>query len=103
MGLSMLTVAATVEGGGYVSILKAVPIILILLIWTRLLTWVDKDAPAAHLPREVINSSNLGGLVLAFLAFFLLPGFILSTAVVVLVLGIEAGVYLMIRQKKVGL
>ena len=51
MGLFFL---GQVQAGGYVSALKAVPVILVLLLWARLLTWVDKDAPAAHLPRDLL-------------------------------------------------
>jgi hypothetical protein len=36
-----------VQGGGYVSIVKAVPPILMLFVWCRLITWADKDAVAA--------------------------------------------------------
>ena len=42
MGLAFV---AAVEVGGYVSALKALPVLLVLLLWGRLLTWVDKDAP----------------------------------------------------------
>ena len=100
MGSSFL---AAVEMGGYISILKTVPVVLILLLWTRLLTWVDKDAPAAHLPREPINMGLLAGLVLGYAGFFLLPGFILGMLVLLLVMGIEAGAYLALRNQKVGL
>jgi general secretion pathway protein E len=98
------TILAAVEPGGYVSILKVLPLLLILLIWTRLLTWVDKDAPAAHLPREIINIGMLGGLIGAFALFFLLPiGFLLAFPILLLVMGIEAGIYLAIRHRHVGL
>src|SRR3954467_4980704 len=101
MGLSFL---AEVEMGGYVSVLKTIPVILVLLLWTRLLTWVDKDAPAAHLPREPINIGMLGGLIGAFGLFFLLPvGFLLAFPILLLVMGIEAGIYLAIRHRAVGL
>ena len=39
-----------VEGGGYVSIAKVVPVLLVPLLWTKMLAWADKDAVAAHLP-----------------------------------------------------
>jgi type II secretory ATPase GspE/PulE/Tfp pilus assembly ATPase PilB-like protein len=94
---------AAVEGGGYISILKAVPVVLVLLVWARLLTWVDKDAPAAHLPRIPINNGMLGGLVAAFALFFLLPGFLIAFPVLLVVLGAEIGVYLYLRKKEVGL
>ena len=39
MGLFFL---AAVQVGGYVSVLKTIPVILVLLLWARLLTWVDR-------------------------------------------------------------
>jgi type II secretory ATPase GspE/PulE/Tfp pilus assembly ATPase PilB-like protein len=105
MGLNI--VAALQEGaiqtGGYISIAKAIPVVIILLIWARLLTWVDKDAPAAHLPRDLVNLGLLGGMILAYALFFYVPLFIVGLVVLLLVMGIEAGVYLSLRKKRVGL
>ena len=43
--------ADATQGGGYVSALKALPVIIILMIWARLLTWIDprrlRTGPAA--------------------------------------------------------
>jgi general secretion pathway protein E len=92
-----------VNAGGYVSIVKSILALLVLLVWCRLLTWADKDAVDAHLPRIPLNGANLGGLVLAYGVFFLAPTFILPF-LVLLVLGFaEAGVYLQMRKKVVGL
>src|SRR5439155_4793995 len=100
MGLAFV---AAVEVGGYVSALKALPVLLVLLLWARLLTWVDKDAPAAHLPRDGINTGFLAGMILGFTLFFALPGFLIAFPVLLLVLGVETGVYLVLRNQKVGL
>jgi type II secretory ATPase GspE/PulE/Tfp pilus assembly ATPase PilB-like protein len=90
--------------GGYVSIYKAVAVLLLLLIWTRLLTWTDKDAVAAHLPRETLNIANLAGLVLGFFLFFYIQiTFFLAFLIPFLIFAIEAGVYLTLRHKAVGL
>jgi type II secretory ATPase GspE/PulE/Tfp pilus assembly ATPase PilB-like protein len=95
--------AATPPGGDYISIWKLLPALLILLLWLRLLTWADKDAVAAHLPREGLNSGLLAGVVVAFLAFFLIPSFILGFLAILLIVGAEVGVYLLMRKKTVGL
>jgi general secretion pathway protein E len=100
MGLFFL---AAVQVGGYVSVLKTIPVILVLLLWARLLTWVDKDAPAAHLPRTAINTAFLGGLILAFFLLLFLPGYVIAFPVFVFIMLIEAGVYLGVRSKHVGL
>ncbi|HZN69047.1 MAG TPA: ATPase, T2SS/T4P/T4SS family [Tepidisphaeraceae bacterium] len=100
MGLAFL---AQVQVGGYVSVWKAIPVLLVLLLWARLLTWVDKDTIAAHLPRLGINAAFTGGMILAFALFFLLPTFLIAFPVLLLIMGIEAGVYLGMRSKQVGL
>lgn len=94
---------ADVEVGGYLSIWKILPVLFILLIWMKLLTWVDKDAEAAYLPREPINGGLIGGAVAAFALFFILPNFWIGLAAVVFLFLAEIGTYLVIRNKKVGL
>lgn len=101
MGVTFL---AAVESGGYVSLFKAVPVLIVLLVWTKLLTWVDKDAPAAHLPREAINIALLAGMIGAFALFLMMPlGFLIAFPLVLLIMGIEAGAYLAVRGRQVGL
>lgn len=92
-----------VQAGGYVSPFKAIPVLILLALWARLLTWADKDAEAAHLPRIPLNLSNLGGMALGFALFFFLPTFVLAFMVLMLVFVAESGVYLGLRQKEVGL
>jgi type II secretory ATPase GspE/PulE/Tfp pilus assembly ATPase PilB-like protein len=100
MGLSFL---AEVQVGGYVSVLKTIPVILVLLLWARLMTWVDKDAPAAHLPRTAINTANLGGMILGFFLLLFLPGYVIAFPAFLFIMLVEAGVYLGIRSRHVGL
>ena len=90
MVLSLLSQAVPV--GGYVAWWKAIPLILVVLIWGRLVTWIDKDAPEVLLPRVPFNVANLLGGVLAFVLFFLLPGFAVALLVCVLIVIIEAAV-----------
>jgi type II secretory ATPase GspE/PulE/Tfp pilus assembly ATPase PilB-like protein len=92
-----------VESGGYISTLKVLPVLLILLIWARLMTWADKDAQAAHLPRQAFNVSFLAGLIIAFALFLYLPGFLFGLAALVLIFGLEIGVYLYKRKQVTGL
>ena len=102
MALSVL-LAATPAGGDYANIFKLLAILIILGVWARLLTWVDKDAPIAHLPREAINTGLIAGMALAFGLFFFLPGFAIALLALVFLMGIEAGAYLFMRNQKVGL
>lgn len=94
---------AAVEVGSYVSLLKMLPPLLVLLIWMRLLTWIDKDAERAHLARVAINCGMWVGLVAGVLAFFALPGFGIAMAVLLFFGAIDIGVYLVLRNQKVGL
>ena len=73
------------------------------MIWARLLAWADVDARAAHLPGTPLNLANLSGMIVAFALFFTLPTFIVSFLVLLVIGGVEAGVYLYLRNKKVGL
>jgi len=106
MALSGLV--AVVTGGGYISLFKTVPVLLVLLVWTRLLTWVDKDAPELNLPREKLNGPLFGGMILGFALFLLFPpltsmawlNFSLAFLLLLGCFGAEAGVYLNIRNKK---
>jgi type II secretory ATPase GspE/PulE/Tfp pilus assembly ATPase PilB-like protein len=102
MGATLVLAAEQVSGGGYVSIWKIIPPILILLLWGRLLTWADKDAPAAHLPRIGLNLGMMAGLVVAWGLFFFLPNYWVALGALVLVMGAEIGTYLGIRKSKVG-
>ncbi|HZZ44123.1 MAG TPA: ATPase, T2SS/T4P/T4SS family [Tepidisphaeraceae bacterium] len=94
---------ADISPGGYVSIWKCVPVVIILLIWARLVTWIDKDAEAAHMPRIPINLGMLLAGILAFFLFFFLPMFVLAFPVLVFVIALSIGVYLFMRKQKVGL
>ena len=64
-------IVAAVEGGGYISLIKIVPPLILLALWARLLTWVDKDAVAAHLPRIPLNVAFLCGMVVGVRAVLL--------------------------------
>lgn len=95
--------AAVVETGGYINILKLVPLILLLLVWARLMTWVDKDTVAAQLPRELMNTILFFAGLAGFLAFFILPNTLLAYGVLVFILLASAGTYLVVRHQQVGL
>lgn len=97
-------VMAQVDVGSYISVWKVIPLLVLLLIWGRLMTWVDKDAEAAVLPRPAINAGLLSAGIIAYLVFFFVPlGFILDLVALIVIMGIGIGVYLGIRGQKVGL
>jgi general secretion pathway protein E len=96
-------IVAAVEGGGYVSVIKLIPPVVILAVWGRLLTWVDKDADSAHLPRVGLNVGFLSGMVLGYALFFLLPNFFIALGGLLFVFAAEAATYLILRHQRVGL
>ena len=99
----MVNVVAAIETGGYLNAIKAVPVLVLLLIWVRLLTWVDKDTLNNRLPRIAWNCGLLGGLILAFVLFLAVPGYVIALPVFILIMAAEAGAYLLIRNQKIGL
>jgi type II secretory ATPase GspE/PulE/Tfp pilus assembly ATPase PilB-like protein len=94
---------AAVEVGGYVSLWKLVPLVVVVLVWAKLLTWADKDAIYAHLPRAEINLGLLGGFIAGVTLFFLLPMYTLSLLALVVFFAADVGAYLALRNAKVGL
>lgn len=89
--------------GGYLSGYKIIPIFIFCLLWWRLLTWMDKDAEVARLPREYVNLGSAGIFILAFVLLLLLPVFWMAFSVFVLLLLLSIGGYLIARQQTVGI
>jgi len=96
-------IAAAEVGGVYISLLKLAPVILLLLIFLRLTTWIDKDAERAHLPREIINSLMFIVGIAGFILFFFIPSFAVAFSVLFGVVALDVGIYLIMRSQKVGL
>ncbi len=94
---------AEIAPGGYISPWKALPVVLLLFVWARLLTWIDKDSSKARLHRVGMNVGMFSGLVLGNILFFLLPGFGPAIAALLGCFFVSIGTYLGIRAKVVGL
>src|SRR5215218_5591392 len=86
--------AQAVPVGEYISIWKSVVLVLLVLIWARLLTWTDKDAQDAMLPRVPLNLSFMVGLIAALGLFFLLPGFAAGIVAFIAIFIVEIITYL---------
>src|SRR5258706_8021018 len=95
--------AATDSGGAYISLLKLAPVLLLLWVFLRLLTWMDKDAVRAHLPREVLNSMVFTVGLAGFILFFFLPSFAIAYSVLFGAVIVAIALYLILRSQKVGL
>ncbi|CAN5400131.1 hypothetical protein BH09PLA1_BH09PLA1_33810 [soil metagenome] len=101
--LTPSVLAQAMPVGGYISIWKSVVLLIAVLIWARLLTWTDKDAEAAMLPRVPLNLGFMLGLIFALLLFFMLPGFAAGFVAFVAIFIVEVIAYLVLRNNKVGL
>lgn len=91
---------AAIDFGPYVAWWATIPFLLLLLLWTRLLTWVDKDTRRVMLPRDMVNAGMVAGLLLGLAAFFLFPGLALALGAYVVIFVASFGVYAAIRSKK---
>ncbi len=99
----MVHMLAAMEVGPYLDAFKALPAVIMLIVWGRLLTWADKDTIVARLPREAMMGGLLGGLIFGFGLFIFLPGFLPALGGLFLVFFAEVGAYLVMRNAKVGL
>ena len=89
--------------GSFINGWLLIPIILLAMPWLRMMTWADKDAVNARLPRETINGINLAGFALACALLVLIPNYLGALAAFILLIGVEAGIYLAWRNSTVGL
>ena len=101
--LASSAVLAAVEMGGYISPWKVIPFLIVIVVWAKLLAWADKDAVAAHMPREQINAGLMAGLIVGAALFFILPNFWISLAALLVMFAVDVGAYLSLRNAKVGL
>jgi type II secretory ATPase GspE/PulE/Tfp pilus assembly ATPase PilB-like protein len=90
-------------GGPYIAWWKVIPLVIVMILWGRLVTWIDKDSQTVLLPRIPMNVGMLMGGILGFFLFFLLPGFGIAFIALCVIILAEAGTYLAIRNSKAGL
>src|SRR4051794_8082898 len=87
-------ILAAVPLGPYTAWWKFIPLLIVVLLWGRLVTWIDKDSEEVLLPRVGLNVGNPIGGIVAFAMFFLLPSYALGVLAMALIVAIEAGAYL---------
>ncbi len=96
-------ILAATDFGPYISWWKVLVLLVVIFVWAKLLAWADKDAVKAHLPRQALNASMLGGFIFAFLLFIMLPGFGAAISVFLFIFLAEVAAYLVLRNQKIGL
>lgn len=95
---------AEITYGPYITWWKLVPFIFLLLIWARILTWIDKDLKnIPTLSREGINSGMVVAMALGIVGFLWLPGFGIAFGVFAGLMVVGLGTYVGIRSNAVGL
>lgn len=94
---------AAVQLGGYINGLKLIPIAAVSLVWAWLIAWADKDAEVARLPRETVNTINLGTWLLALVLATAMPIYLASLPVFLAVFSADVAMYLLWRKKTIGL
>ena len=94
---------AAIQFGGYVNPWKVGGIVVLLIVWLKLLSWIDKDAVPARLPRELVNTVTMAALISGYLLFFVLPGFGLALGVLIGLFAVDVGGYLGVRSRTIGL
>jgi type II secretory ATPase GspE/PulE/Tfp pilus assembly ATPase PilB-like protein len=94
---------AEIPYGAYLAWWKALPFVVIFIVWVQLLLWMDKDSMENRMPREQINAGQWCLLLIAMLAGLLLPMFVVALTAYVLLFAISVGGYLMWRKQVAGL
>jgi type II secretory ATPase GspE/PulE/Tfp pilus assembly ATPase PilB-like protein len=94
---------AAIQFGGYVNPFKVGGILVLLVVWVKLLAWIDKDSVAARLPRELVNTAMMGLLIAGYMLFLFLPGFGLAFGVLVGLFVVDVAGYLGMRSRTIGL
>jgi type II secretory ATPase GspE/PulE/Tfp pilus assembly ATPase PilB-like protein len=99
----MQSVLATISTTGYLNPYKAGALVVILMIWVRLLAWIDKDTSVARLPREIMNAGMFVALAAGYMLFFFMPQFSVALSALLGCFVLSIGTYIAIRAKSVGL
>ena len=94
---------AAIQFGGYVNPYKVGGILVLLVVWVKLLAWIDKDSVAARLPRELVNTAMMGLLIAGYLLFFFLPGFGPAFGVLIGLFVVDVAGYIGMRSRTIGL
>src|SRR4051812_49710914 len=100
--MHLMQLMAAVDVGQYINLWKLLPVLILLLIWARLMTWMDKDAIDAHLPRLMLNSIEMLLATVGIFMFVLLPTYIVALSAFVLTFVAGGGGFFFVRRQKGG-
>ncbi len=71
--INLTSALAAMPSGPYTAWWKVLPVFVVVLLWGRLITWIDKDSQEVLLPRIPLNIANLAVGAFGLFLFFALP------------------------------
>jgi type II secretory ATPase GspE/PulE/Tfp pilus assembly ATPase PilB-like protein len=86
--------------GLYFNLLKLLPILGIYLVWIKTCSWIDRDAPEWKLPQSLWNPLMFVCGLIGLLIVWLLPWFLVSFPLLLLLYGIPSLAYVNLRNQK---
>jgi len=86
--------------GFYFSLVKLLLVVVVYLCWLRTCWWVEQDAAALKMPRSTWNPVMLGSGLAGLLAVWLLPWFLLSFPLLLLLYLAPTLVYVWLRNQR---
>lgn len=89
------------EVGSYLSLLRLVPVLLLLVLWVYTTSWVDEDYRGLRLDPASWNAIVFLGGVAAFLGVLIVPHFGVGFLVMSLLYGVPLGLYIRERNSRV--
>ncbi len=98
---STIMLGAIPEPGGYFSILKIVVILVFILPWLWVATWINKDAVRVHTHRLLWNMLILSAGALSVFIWLMVPLYVIGLIVYLVTVGAVVGTYVVHRNKRV--
>ena len=89
------------EIGGYLNLLRLIPVLALLVLWVWSTHWVDGDYRALRLDPASWNAATFLSGIAAFLGVLLIPNFGIGFAAMSLLYGVPLGLYIRERNSRV--
>ncbi len=89
------------EAGWYLSLLRLIPVLLLLILWVWSTKWVDEDSRGLKLQHEQWNAITFFCGIAAFVLVLVLPHFALGFVAMSLLYAVPLGLYIRERNSRV--
>lgn len=87
--------------GGYLNLLRFIPVVLMFILWMWSTRWVDDDSRSLQVRSEFWNTAMLASGIVGFLLVFCLPMFLLGGLLLIAAYGLPLGFYIVERNARV--